>query len=193
MEIAEQLIAQRIREMRKRRRMTLEQVSSKAGLSRSFLSKVERCNVSISIAALCRLANALSVTMEEFFDSEEPETEVIYVAREDRRSIIGSRDTLPYNYEVLIPRRGVRQMQPTMISIDGRKAKFELRRHPGEQFLIMMEGEMNYVCGNREFTLRPGDCLYLNPSIPHGPKLKRSQRARYLAVHTSGLREHRRH
>jgi mannose-6-phosphate isomerase-like protein (cupin superfamily) len=71
-----------------------------------------------------------------------------------------------------------------MISIDGRKARFELRQHPGEQFILMMEGEMDYVCGNREFTLRPGDCLYLNARVPHGPKVKRSRRARYMAVHT---------
>ena len=184
MEIPEQLIAKRIRELRESRRLTLEQVATRASMSKSFLSKVERCNVSISIAALSRLANAFNVSIGDFFDSDEPDSDVIFVPRGESRSVTGTHQDPSYDYDVLIPRRGMRIMQPTMISIDGRKARFELRQHPGEQFILMMEGEMDYVCGNREFTLRPGDCLYLNARVPHGPKVKRSRRARYMAVHT---------
>jgi mannose-6-phosphate isomerase-like protein (cupin superfamily) len=97
----------------------------------------------------------------------------------------GGKLDLPYQYEVLIPKRGVRQMQPMIISIDRKKAKFELRQHPGEQFIMMMEGEMSYVCGNREFPMKPGDCLYFGARITHGPKAKRNQKARYLVVHTT--------
>ena len=184
MEIPEQLIAKRIRELRESRRLTLEQVATRASMSKSFLSKVERCNVSISIAALSRLANAFNVSIGDFFDSDEPDSDVIFVPRGESRSVTGAHQDPSYDYDVLIPRRGMRIMQPTMISIDGRKARFELRQHPGEQFILMMEGEMDFVCGNREFTLRPGDCLYLNARVPHGPKVKRSRRARYMAVHT---------
>jgi transcriptional regulator with XRE-family HTH domain len=185
MEIAEQVIAQRIRELRQRHRLTLQQVSEKAGLSKSFLSKVERCNVSISVAALSRLATGFGVSLGEFFDTEEPDSDVIYVPSGGGRSIGGTKPKLPYEYEVLVPRRGVRQMQPVMISVNGRTTKFELREHPGEQFIFMLEGEINYVCGNREFTLRVGDCLYFNARMSHGPKPKRNQKARYLAVFTS--------
>src|SRR5579883_1173272 len=49
MDIAEHQIAKRIRELRERYRLTLQQVAERAGLSKSFLSKVERSSVSISI------------------------------------------------------------------------------------------------------------------------------------------------
>lgn len=186
MEIAEQLIATRIREARRTRRITLEQVSSRTGLSKGFLSRVEGCKVSISIAALSRLAVALEVPLGEFFDIEEANEEIVYVPRGSGGEVRGEPPKLPYHYEVLVPRRGARQMQPVMISLQGRNSKFELRQHPGEQFLFIVEGELDYVCGNREFTLHPGDCLYFNSRIPHGPKPKRNQKARYLTVFTSG-------
>lgn len=185
MEIPELLIAKRARELRQSRRLTLQQVAVRADISKSFLSKVERGNVSISIAALSRLAYTLGVSMGEFFDSDEPESDIIYVPREERRMVAGGNTNLPYQYEVLVPKRGQRVMYPTIISIDGRKAKFELREHPGEQFILMLEGEVNYVCSNREFTLKPGDCLYFGARIPHGPKAKRDQKASYLIVHTN--------
>ncbi len=133
MEIAEQLIARKVRELRQRHRLTLQQVSERANLSKSFLSKVERSNVSISIAALSRLASVLGAPLGEFFDTDEIDSEIIYVPRGGGRSVAAHRPKLPYQYEVLVPRRGVRQMQPVIISVDGRSQKFELREHPGEQ------------------------------------------------------------
>jgi len=184
MEIAERQIAKRIGDLRKRHRLTLQQVAEKAGLSKSFLSKVERFSVSISIAALSRVASALEVSLGDFFEDEESRSDVIYVPRAQRRAVTGERSDLPYQYEMLIPRRGRRQMQPVMVSLDGNKAKFELREHPGEQFLLMMAGEMGYICGNQEFALRPGDCLYFKSSIPHGPKPVRKRKASFLVVFT---------
>jgi transcriptional regulator with XRE-family HTH domain len=184
MEIAEQYIARSIRELRKTRRLTLQHVAAKANISKSFLSKVERCNVSISIAALSRLSNALNVSIGDFFDGAEPESEVVFVPKGEGKAITRTHSNLPYQYEVFIPRRGLRVMQPTIISINGRKTSFELRQHPGEQFIYVLEGNMTYVCGSKAFEMHPGDCLYLNAGAPHGPKLNRSQTVRYLAIHT---------
>lgn len=47
MELAEQLIAKQLRELRKQKRLTLQRVTERAGISKSFLSKVEH-HVSIS-------------------------------------------------------------------------------------------------------------------------------------------------
>jgi quercetin dioxygenase-like cupin family protein len=84
-------------------------------------------------------------------------------------------------------------MQPVMISVNGRTTKFELREHPGEQFIFMLEGEINYICGKRTFTLSAGDCLYFNARMSHGPKPERNQKARYLAVFTNENQRHRKH
>ena len=182
MEIAEQQLARAVRELRKNHRLTLQQVASKANVSKSFLSKVERCNVSISIAALSRLAHALRVSIGDFFDSGEAESEVVFVPRGQGKTVARSGSRLPYQYEVLIPRRGMRAMQPTLISIDGSKTRFELREHPGEHFIYVLGGNMSYVCGSKTFKMRSGDCLYFNAGTPHGPKLKRTQSVRYLAI-----------
>lgn len=182
MEVTEQLICKRIRELRQLRRLTLQQVAERAGFSKSFLSKLEHCNVSISVATLSRLAAAFSVPLGEFFPIGGQEAEVIHVPRGSGRSVTGRRGHFPYEYEVLVPMRGRRQMEPILITIDGRKTNFELREHPGEQFIYMLEGEMSYSCGNKQFRLVPGDCLYFPGHSPHGPKLRRNQKARYLVV-----------
>lgn len=185
MEIAERQIAKRIRDLRKRHQLTLRHVAEKAGLTKSFLSKVERSSVSISIAALSRVAKALEVPLGEFFEDDETRSDAIYVPRAKRGTVTGGNIDLPYRYEMLIPKRGARQMQPVMVSLAGDKAKLELREHPGEQFILMMEGQMDYVCGKQMFTLQAGDCLYLKANVSHGPQPKPRQKASYLVVFTS--------
>ncbi len=73
-------------------------------------------------------------------------------------------------------------MQPTVVSIDGRSYRFSLLDHAGEQFVFMLEGEMDYVVGNQTYRMTPDDALYFDAHSPHGPKLKKSQTARYLVV-----------
>jgi transcriptional regulator with XRE-family HTH domain len=184
MEVAEQLIGVRVRDLRQTRRLTLQQVAERADLSKSFISKVERGAVSISIAALSRLATGLGVPMGEIFDTAETGSDAIFVPRGQGTSL-DKHSKLPYQYEVLVPRRGERVMQPIIISIDGRRTRFELRDHPGEQFIFVLDGHMQYICGNEEFRLGAGDSLYLNARKSHGPKLKRNQKVRYLCVQTS--------
>ena len=123
--------------------------------------------------------------MGEFFATEELDSNVVYVPRNQHRSVSSDRRGLPYLYEVLVPRPGTRQMEPIIVSVNGRKAKSELRMHPGEQFVFVIEGGMNYVVGNREFTLGLEDCLYFDARVPHGPKPKKTQKARYLVIFTT--------
>jgi mannose-6-phosphate isomerase-like protein (cupin superfamily) len=83
---------------------------------------------------------------------------------------------------LLVRGRKRRDMQPIVISVDGRTYKFKLMDHSGEQFIYMLEGEMDYVVGDKVFTVHPEDSLYFDARQLHGPRLKKEQRARYLVV-----------
>ena len=69
-----------------------------------------------------------------------------------------------------------------IINVDGKTYKFKLMDHSGEQFIYMIEGEMDYVVGEKVYTVRPEDCLYFDARQLHGPQLKKHQKARYLVV-----------
>jgi len=73
-------------------------------------------------------------------------------------------------------------MQPMIVSLDGRTFKFTLQDHRGEQFVYMLEGEMEYVVGDKVYTVREEDSLYFDARVLHGPKIRKSQKARYLVV-----------
>ena len=44
----------------------------------------------------------------------------------------------------------------------------------------MLEGEMNYVIGDKIFRVKPTVRLYFDARLRHGAKLKKHQKATYL-------------
>jgi len=184
-EVAEHRLAQRIRELRQGKSMTIRQVSELAGLSKGLVSKIETCKVSPPIATLAKIADALSVSLGEFFEWSEGDNGRVYFPKSSRQAVRGRRTSSNYVYELLAPGRRHRDMQPTIVSIDGKSYKFSLLDHAGEQFVFLLEGEMDYIVGDKTYHLVPEDTLYFDARAPHGPKLTKSQKARYLVVFSS--------
>jgi transcriptional regulator with XRE-family HTH domain len=183
-DVIEQHVARRIRQVRAARGMTLQQVSDRTGLSKGLLSKIENCIVLPSLGTLAKLASALETPIGEFFEMQDLEPGSVFFPQSRRKRVQGRRSELNYEYELLVSGRKRRDMQPLMISINGESCKFALREHPGEQFIFMLEGLMDYVVGEKTYRVEPGDCLYFDARVPHGPKVHKNQKARYLVVFT---------
>ena len=67
------IIGTNIKYYREQSRLTQIQLAEQAGISISYLSKIEAtgCNKSLSISVLNQIANVLNVEINEFFKEEE--------------------------------------------------------------------------------------------------------------------------
>jgi transcriptional regulator with XRE-family HTH domain len=183
--IVEHQIARCIRRLRSDRGMTLKQVSDLTGLSKGLLSKIENCIVSPPIGTLSKVAKALNVPIGQFFDMDGLDAGSVFFPKAKRKTVLGRRSYLNYQYQLLVHGRGRCDMNPMIVLIDGKNYKFGLQEHPGEQFIFVLEGSMDYVVGNKTYSVTLEDSLYHDASLPHGPKLSKSQTVRYLVVHSS--------
>jgi len=68
------LIGNRLRSARKLRGLTLDQVAQSAGLTKGFVSRLERDDVSPSVASLVAVCETLGLRVGELFDP--PQTSV---------------------------------------------------------------------------------------------------------------------
>jgi transcriptional regulator with XRE-family HTH domain len=62
------IVGQRIREYRKRSRMSQEQLAEKAALSYKYLGEVERGCVNVSLDSLMRIVKALGIHLRDIID-----------------------------------------------------------------------------------------------------------------------------
>lgn len=160
-------LAQRIRKYRLDRRMTLEQVASQTGLTRSWLSKVENFRVTPSLSALGEIAVALGVPLSQLVDGLDAKPQVIVIRKEDRLLVDRDGDRSNIRYESLAHKRANRAMDPFVLTLQAHDTSREPMSHEGEEFLMVISGQVDMKFGEEVYPLQAGDSMYFDGSTRH--------------------------
>ncbi|HBA7229990.1 XRE family transcriptional regulator [Escherichia coli] len=76
--IVNEAVSNRIKLYRKQKKLSLEELSRRANVSKGMLVEIEGCKANPSIALLCRLAAAMGVSVADFVDvSSKPDVHII--------------------------------------------------------------------------------------------------------------------
>lgn len=123
-------LAQRIRRHRLNRQFTLEDVATRSGLTRSWLSKVENFRSTPSLPALGQIASALSVTVAELVQGLDEKPTLIKVANDERKVVEHDKSkTNTTVYESLAYKRPDRSMDPFLLTVPpGARRRIVTRR-----------------------------------------------------------------
>jgi transcriptional regulator with XRE-family HTH domain len=181
----EQEIGSRIQALRELRGVTLDQLSLLTSLTKGQLSKVENGKVSSPVSTLTRIASALQVMPGQlFFDGNAP-SQAILVKAGDRKVIAGRGSKLGHTYESLaygLP--AAKDFEPYLMTITEKKIdpKKNNFRHPGQELLFMLSGEMTYQHGGHPYELKTGDSLFFEGEVAHGPIRVSGLPVRFLSI-----------
>ena len=178
----------RLKARRKTNQLTLTELSVLAKVSASTISKIENGAVSPTYDVILRLANGLSMSVNEMFgDSLERATtngpsgwQLI-----GRKEEFEALDTDNYAHHYLCSNLKMRSMVPVLVKIKaGSISEFgELTTHSGEEFVYVLEGKVEV---HSEFyaaaTLNKGDYAYLDSTMGHAYIRGSEQEATILCV-----------
>lgn len=163
-------IGSRIRAERKKRKLTLHEMSRRTGLTPSFLSQVERGKSSLSVDSLKKIADALGLRIADLFETSDRKIKVIhqdklYVVRKNERKKLIINDR--FYLELLTPDLNrkiefvIDRIAPGATSGDGYYS------HVGEECGMILYGKMKWYVGDECFVLEEGDSISFNSEIPH--------------------------
>ena len=150
-------IGNRIRELRRRRGMTLQAIARISGLSPSMISLVERGRASPSIGSLIVVANALGISMSE----------LVAANGEQRQSrlVVSSADASIVRTTRHVVRRLLREDRERGVSV----ALNEYEPHTGSaerpishtgfEYGFILQGELSVKVDGTEYVLREGDLI----------------------------------
>jgi transcriptional regulator with XRE-family HTH domain len=165
-------VGERLRELRRKRHLTLAQVGKLSGYSASALSKMENEHLGISYDKLAKLAIAFKVDISSFFtDQAEPTGQQAAGRRSVARKGSGKAVATPlYDHLYVSPELSGKQMVPVLVKI--RATSLEefgpLIRHGGEEWIYVLRGEIEL---HSEFyepeRLGVGDSVYLDSRMGH--------------------------
>lgn len=155
-------LGQKIGRLRQERGLTLQEVSEGSGLTPSFLSRLERDKVNISVANLRKLAQFFSVQMTHFFEGEDNQ-QVGQVIRPDERIRL-SLDEAPVQVHAMLPANSDLDARLIEAVPGSGQQGFSGR---GSQLIHILQGQVHYTLGEEEYTLSPGDTLFYRDDVAH--------------------------
>lgn len=168
----EKNIANKIKELRKNIGLTLDQLGGLTDLSKGQLSKIENCQVTPPIGTLSKISHALGVPIGIFFESETVESleeQGYIVTRKDERKQVdrlGTRAELDY-YSLSSLKSG-NFIEPFILKYYASDKKTNrLYDHSGEEFLLVLKGEIDFIYGKKKIRLQTGDSIHFDPTTPH--------------------------
>ncbi|MFK0074280.1 MULTISPECIES: helix-turn-helix domain-containing protein [Arthrobacter] len=155
-------IGSRIRAARKAQRMTIEQVADVTGLTKGFLSRVERDLTSPSVASLVTLCQVLSVDIGDLFAA----TDVALTRADEAPKISFGGDGI---VETLLTARSERRVQLLRGVIEpGGKGESELYSVDCDvDVLHVVRGRIVLILSNERYELSAGDTLSFPGREPH--------------------------
>ncbi|KKW67601.1 XRE family transcriptional regulator [Lampropedia cohaerens] len=167
----EESIGSVIREIRLKEGLTIAQVAELAGLSRGMLSKIETGSTMAGLDTLARIARALGVSMSVLFSKYDTSAASAQHVKNGAGMEVVRRGTKSgHTYHLLAYGQGpVKSFEPFLITMEDDTQTYPTFQHPGTEFLYMLEGVLEYRCGQQSYMLEPGDALSFNGEIPHGP------------------------
>jgi transcriptional regulator with XRE-family HTH domain len=179
-------VGEKIRALREQEGLSLQEMAERTGYSSALLSQIENHLISPPLGAMIKIAKALAVKVGAFF-GEDPREPFTIVRKNERKlaSRFASKEGVSYgySYESLGFDKKDRQMEPFLVTLEPALIKSEkLSAHEGEEFIFILEGEMEAILGDHKDVLYPGDCIYYDSSIPHKVQCHRETPAKILAV-----------
>jgi transcriptional regulator with XRE-family HTH domain len=161
-------IGERIRELRRAKRLTLARIAAETGLSIGHLSQVERGISAPSIRHLQLIASALGVKIGWFFDGPDaaPAAERGVIVRADRRKKL-SYSGLGLTDYLLSPNLSGK-LELLLCELDpGAESGADYYAHEGEEAGLIIEGSLELWVGDNQYLLVEGDSFTFASATPH--------------------------
>jgi len=178
----------RLRDLRRTRGWTLAQLAERSGVAISTISKAERGVMALTYDRMLQLARGIGVDMAEFFATDgqvfAPGSFALAPAGTFARQETGN-----YVYEMLFPELRHKTMTPMLgtLRADTPLAFRDFVRHPGQEFLLVLEGSVTvHAEGRVPVTLNAGDSVYFDSARGHLYAAGGARDARILVVCTEG-------
>lgn len=163
-----EMIGARIGTYRERLGLSIDDLAKNAGIDVALMGRIEQGKTYPPIGIMVKIARALGQRLGTFMDDQTFDDPLIVktLDRKEETSSHNGATSEHQHYFPLAKGKPDRHMEPFFIVVEPTKER-KLSSHEGEEFVIVVSGEVELVYGKETFTLRTGDSMYYNSVVPH--------------------------
>jgi len=153
----------KLRSLRKARKLSLKQLAERAGCSPSYISMVENNKVDPGVSRLKKIADALELTIVDLFSAQTGQRHIIRKEERIKAEFSGSKTRI----EILVPQLLNKAMDARVAVIYPGGSSEGDYRHPGEEFGLVLKGELELSIDGVNHLLKEGDSFYFESTRKH--------------------------
>lgn len=180
-------VGARVRRLRLRKKISLEELGRHTSLSPALLSKLERDQVMPTLPTLMRIALVFGIGLDEFFRDDGQGAVVIRAAERMRFPELQDGDGSAYDFESLDYLANGRGLNAYFAEFRATDSIRRTHAHDAAEFLYLLTGRLRVQVEEVDHELSAGDSMYITPPLPHGYARIGDERCTALVVTTAAL------
>ncbi|NOT33045.1 MAG: helix-turn-helix transcriptional regulator [Candidatus Eisenbacteria bacterium] len=154
----------KLRDLRQRKSLTIQQLADATGLSKGFVSQVENGHAHPSLTSLRELAKALATSIAYLVVDDEHAPHVVRANERPQLRVGGNTSRVE-----LLSAQPKRNLELIMAELPPGLSAGEKRHfHHGEEILFVVEGRVRLAYGPHIVELGTGDTCHFDGRTPHG-------------------------
>jgi transcriptional regulator with XRE-family HTH domain len=178
-------LGKRVHQLRVERRLSLEQLKERSGVSRSMISAIERGSKAATVLVLDRLATGLETSLARLLASERP-AQVVFLPRQAQPL---ARDASGWERRILSPvLPGVEfEFMRTTLGPNVDAGVFLPHAAGSREYVAVEKGTLLLTLDGHPYTLNAGDSIYYDGDCLHAfANPTRTPCVYYLAMDVTG-------
>ncbi|MDO5560537.1 MAG: cupin domain-containing protein [Oscillospiraceae bacterium] len=173
-------IADRIRELRESCDYSVDQMAEALNVDPVKYRAYEETGEDIPISVIYDISKKFKVDFNEIITGTPSRLDTYHIVRRGQGKEI---DRYPgYRFEDLAYKYSNKIMQPLLITLDPHDESAKPVSHPGQEFNLVLEGEIVFEIEGKVYILKPGDSVYFNARLNHKQACSGDEKARFLTV-----------
>ena len=183
------IVGAKIKALRETKNLSIEEIAERSGLTAEQIISIENDVNLPSLGPLIKIARALGVRLGTFMDDNDALGPIVCRAEDRERDSSISFSNGATNarkhmeYHPLAKQKAGRHMEPFIIDINPEDApEYTLSAHEGEEFIYVMDGEIELVYGKDKYSLKEGDSIYYDSIVKHHLHGAAGKSAKILAL-----------
>lgn len=161
------IIGNKLKNIRNKRSLSLDEVAKLTGVSKAMLGQIERGQSNPTVSTLWKIATGLKVSFSLFIDENQDDLKVIY--QNDISPII--EDNNKMKLYPIFPFDTNKGFEIFTIELEPGCNHISTPHNDGvEEYIIVTEGKIEMSINNKNFILQKGNSIRFTANTPHAYK-----------------------
>jgi len=179
-------ISNKIKEKRKAKGITIQELADKAEVSKGLISQIENNRTVPSLLVLINIIRALNLDMNEFFNEigTEQQSSKVIIKQEASYQVFEKETAKGFLYKRVLT-RSVKNYPVDIVILELKKGarRSQMVKTDAYEYKYIIQGKVEYQIENEKYILNTGDSLFFDGRLGHKPANIGDEDAKILVVY----------